>query len=186
MYEDDLDLYDDMELDELDEFEDDADFAGEFEDDELEEMEYLMEGALMAESEEEEDAFLGALVSMATKALPSVLSVGRKVLPKLVGAAKHVVSAVGKDPNVRRAAKSGVNVLTRTAQDVARRYSQGRPVTGRYIARKAAGHTSRVIPYAVYGKRGHPSWSRQRSKYRRPRCARRPSRRPARSPARMY
>jgi hypothetical protein len=154
MFED--DDYDDF--DDFDEFDLVAEEdAFEVDEDTFEEMEAYMEGALLAESEEEEDAFLGALVSAATKALPSVISVGRKLLPKFVGAAKQVVRSVRRDPNVRRAAKAGVNVLTRTAQDVARQYARGGSVSGQFISRRAAAHAGRALPYAVYRTRRMPS-----------------------------
>ncbi len=190
------DAYDEAEFDEFDEFAEFDEFEEEeddglyFDSEEFEEMEDLMAGALTAESEEEEDAFLGALVSAATRALPRVLSVGRRVLPRLVGVARRVVSTVSKDPNVRRAARAGVNVVARTAQDVARQVSRGGPVSGSFIARRAAGHTARVIPYAFYGRRGYPSWSRGRPyprvvrPYRRSRYTRAPVRRYRRPVAR--
>jgi hypothetical protein len=115
-------------------------------------MEAYMEGALMAESDEEEDAFLGALLSTATSVLPSIISVGQRMLPKFLGAAKQVLNTVRNDPNVRRAAKTGVNVLTRTAQDVARRYASGQPVMGQYISRRAPGCAAKAFPYAAYGR----------------------------------
>jgi hypothetical protein len=116
-------------------------------------MEAYMEGALMAESDEEEDAFLGALLSTATSMLPSIISVGQRMLPKFLGAAKQLLNTVRNDPNVRRAAKTGVNVLTRTAQDVARRYASGQPVMGQYTSRRAPGCcAAKAFTHTAYGR----------------------------------
>lgn len=178
MYED--DDFDDFELDEFDLMAG-ADFADEDDEDAFEEMEAYMEGALMAESDEEEDAFLGALLSTATSMLPSIISVGQRVLPKFLGAAKQVLNTVRSDPNVRRAAKTGVNVLARTAQDVAKRYASGRPVSGQYISRRAAGYAARALPHALYGRRKMPALV-PGSAY--PKRTRRPTRQVARRRAR--
>lgn len=179
-------MFDEDDFDDYDDF-DDFDLiaeADDFEDDEeaFEEMESFMEGAIMADSEEEEDAFLGALVSAATRALPSVISVGKKLLPKFLGAAKQVVRSVRRDPNVRRAAKAGVNVITRTAQDVARQYARGGKVSGQFISRRAAQHAGKALPYAVYGTRRAPTLGRRSSTYpgRYRRIRRLPGRRHAR------
>ena len=159
-------MYDDFEDYEGYEFEDyEADYL-EYEELELEaadceEMEALMEAAIYAESEAEEDAFLGAIASIASKVLPKAISIGRKVLPKLVSAGKRFISQARRSPYARRAAKAGVNVVARTAQDVLRSYSQGRPVSPHYIARRAAGHAAHTAPYVAYGRNRYPSWSRQ-------------------------
>ncbi|MGB5407104.1 MAG: hypothetical protein WBN43_09995, partial [Thiogranum sp.] len=50
----------------------------------LEEMEELMGSAIAARSSNEQDAFLGALASIASKVLPSALRIGKRLLPKLV------------------------------------------------------------------------------------------------------
>jgi hypothetical protein len=163
MYEDDFDDFD--LFDEGDDFE-------LFDEEAFNEMEAYMEGALLAESDEEADAFLGALLSTAAGALPSVISVGSQMLPQFLGAAKNVLNSVARDPNVRRAARTGANVIAGTVQDVAKRYASGGPVSGQYVARRAAANAANALPYAVYGTRRKPKPKpTQPGRRRRPRPA---------------
>jgi len=157
---DDFEALDDFE--ELDDFELMAEANDYEEEDAYEEMEACMEGALLAESEEEEDEFLGALISAATRILPKAISVGRRVIPRLFGVAKSLVNSARRNPNIRRAARAGANVITRTAQDVAKQYARTGRVSGNFVSRRAAGHAARVLPYAVYGTRRVPALGRRR------------------------
>ena len=126
--------------------EDDFDLGDEEDDMFLPEDVLAMEalGALAAESledEEAEDAFIGALASIASKALPLV----SRAAPFLKRAGQAVFNHARRSPAVRSAIRSVPTVLRRTAADQLRRVSAGRPVSLNSTMRSAARHTSRII-----------------------------------------
>ena len=141
------DLFDDEDAWETDDFEDEDDFDLEegddlFEPEDVVAMEAL--GALAAESledEEAEDAFIGALASIAAKALP----LAKKALPFLKTAGKAIFNRAKRSPAVRSAVKSVPTVLRKTAADQLRRAAAGRKVTLNSTLRSAARNTANVI-----------------------------------------
>ncbi|MGB5300808.1 MAG: hypothetical protein WBN48_18970, partial [Thiogranum sp.] len=52
----------------------------------------------------------------------------------------------------RRAAKAGARVVARTARDVMRRVTRGRPVTTRFINRRGVVNIRRYWPFVVRGR----------------------------------
>ncbi|WP_138468873.1 hypothetical protein [Poseidonocella sp. HB161398] len=154
--EDDFDMEDDDFADFGDAFGEEDDFAEDdyFEEDDLEsDLEYFdpmdveaMEklGALAAkglESEEDEDAFIGALASLASRALPAAA----RAAPQLLRAGRAIVRRIGRSPAARSAMRAVPTIMRRTAASQLRRYSRGRPVTPTSALRSAAHHTANIL-----------------------------------------
>ena len=104
-------------------------------------MEHLGHAAAEAETEEEAEAFLGALVPLAARALPSVMRVAPTLIRGVAGAARTLRA----NPATRPLVRAMPTVVRRTAQTLARQAQQGRPPTPQRAARTLARQTQRVI-----------------------------------------
>lgn len=145
-----LDLEDDLELldeDDLPDLEDDFDAEDDLEDglfaaEDVQAMEQL--ASLAAESLEDddaEDAFVGALASIASKVLP----MAKRALPILKRAGTALLNKAKRSPAVRNAVRTIPTIMRKTARDQLRRYASGRPVTVKSTLRSAAGHAARTM-----------------------------------------
>lgn len=104
-------------------------------------MEHLGHAAAEAETEEEAEAFLGALVPLAARAVPSLMRVAPTLIRGVAGAARTLRA----NPATRPLVRAMPTVVRRTAQNLARQAQQGRPVTPQRAARALARQTQRVI-----------------------------------------
>jgi hypothetical protein len=104
-------------------------------------MEHLGHAAAEAETEEEAEAFLGALVPLAARAIPSVMRVAPTLIRGVAGAARTLRA----NPATRPLVRAMPTVVRRTTQTLARQAQQGRPVTPQGAARTLAQQTQRVI-----------------------------------------
>ncbi|MDH3659573.1 MAG: hypothetical protein OEU92_06015, partial [Alphaproteobacteria bacterium] len=104
-------------------------------------MEHLAELAMEAASDEEEDAFIGALASIAGKVLPKAIPLAKKLLPKLAQAGKKIFDHARKSPAVQSAIKTAPTVMRNVARDQAKRLASGQPVDLNSTLRSAAKHT---------------------------------------------
>lgn len=145
-FEDGLDFESDFNIEGAWDFEDDLDFESDeldiFDPADIVAMEQL--GALAADSledEEAEDAFIGALASIAAKALP----IATKAVPFLIRAGKAVLNKAKRSPAVKSAVRSIPTVMRKTAADQLRNFAAGRPVTAKGTLRSAARHTANVL-----------------------------------------
>ncbi len=108
------------------------------------EMENLAEQALETENEDEAEAFIGALVPMATKLLPKLVPMAKKFIPKLLPkVAKGVnrvvpnliknVAKIGnklrKSPRHRGKVRTLPAIVKRTVKTVGKAVAAGKPVT---------------------------------------------------------
>ncbi len=138
--------------DELDEYGDGEVFEGElleagadYESDEIEEMEALAEMAAEAGSDAEADAFIGALIPLAAKILPKAISIGRRVLPKLIRGGVRLARRFRRSRAGRQLIRTVPRIMRGTARDLLRRTAAGRPVSSGVAARSLARHTARML-----------------------------------------
>ncbi len=106
---------------------------------------YLAESATSAESDEDADAFIGALVPLAISALPSVARVAGRVIPHLARSAARTVRVLRSRPSTRRMVRAMPTIVRRTAMDIGRQARRGRPVTPAAARRVLARNTARVL-----------------------------------------
>ncbi|MGW1560246.1 hypothetical protein ACWCQ1_27505 [Streptomyces sp. NPDC002144] len=108
-------------------------------------MEHLGHAAAEAESEEEAEAFIGALapiaVGLVRRAAPAVI----RHAPQLVRGLAGVTRTLRRNPATRPLVRALPTIAVRTAGSLARQVARGRPVTARSAARTLAGQTAAVL-----------------------------------------
>ena len=94
-----------------------------------------------AETEQEAEAFLGALAPLAFQAakwaVPKIIKHG----PQLIRGAINLGRRLWRNPATRHAVRHVPRILGRTARDIGRRYAEGRPIDAHYVTRRLVGHT---------------------------------------------
>jgi hypothetical protein len=124
-----------------------ADISAGYSPEDIAVMEALAEAAADADSEEQEDAFIGALASIAAGLAPHA----RKLLPVLARIGKRLFKHRHRRRHGRRShagrtiARTVPTILRRTVASQQRRHANGQPVTVRSTLRSAAGHTAKVL-----------------------------------------
>jgi hypothetical protein len=118
---------------------------GEYEAEDVAEMEYLAEMAASAESDAEADAFIGALLPLATKILPKAFSLGRKILPKLIGGARRLTRTLRTTPAGRQLVRTVPTIARNTARQLLQKVGNGQPVTGKVAVQTLAKNAARVL-----------------------------------------
>jgi hypothetical protein len=108
-------------------------------------MEHLGHAATAAESEAEAEAFIGALVPLAAKALPKIGRAVMKAAPHLVKAAARVGRVLRKNPTTRQLVRTMPELARRTVRSLAHRVASGKPLTGRAAVRSLARHASHLL-----------------------------------------
>lgn len=108
-------------------------------------MEHFGHAAAQAESEAEAEAFVGALVPLAARLIPTAASALTRAAPALVRGVSAVTRTLHANPATRQLVRTVPTIVRRTAADVARQVSQGRPVTPQTAVRSLAQQTSRVL-----------------------------------------
>lgn len=108
-------------------------------------MKRLGREAAYAESEEEAEAFLGALVPLAAQAVPRAAPSLARAAPQLISGLARVGRTLRNNPATSGLVRALPAVALRTAADIARQASRGRPLTREGIARTLAGQTARVL-----------------------------------------
>ncbi|MCH5674137.1 hypothetical protein [Streptomyces gilvus] len=108
-------------------------------------MEHLGHAAAEAESEEEAEAFIGALapiaVGLVRRAAPAVI----RHAPQLVRGLAGVTRTLRRSPATRPLVRALPTIAVRTTSSLARQVARGRPVTARSAARTLAGQTAAVL-----------------------------------------
>lgn len=108
-------------------------------------MEHLGHAAAEAETEEEAEAFVGALVPIAarvaTRAAPAIM----RAAPQLMRAAGGVARTLMRSPTTRPLVRAIPTIVRRTAATVARQVGRGQPVTPTSAVRTLARQTARVL-----------------------------------------
>lgn len=92
-------------------------------------MRYLGYAAARADSEDEAEAFIGALVPLAAQAVPRAAPALMRVAPQLIRGLSSAASSMRRNPNTRALVQHLPAVAQRTAASIARRTAQGQRVT---------------------------------------------------------
>ncbi len=92
-------------------------------------MRYLGYAAARADSEDEAEAFIGALVPLAAQAVPRAAPALMRVAPQLIRGLSNAASSMRRNPNTRALVQHLPAVAQRTAASIARRTAQGQRVT---------------------------------------------------------
>ena len=115
-------------------------------------MEHLGHAAATAETEEEAEAFLPALIPLAAKLLPlaaKALPIASKILPKvapqLTRGVSQVVRTLRSNPTTKPLVRAVPTIVRRTAANIAQQAAKGQPVTSRTAAQTLARQTARVL-----------------------------------------
>lgn len=108
-------------------------------------MEHLGHAAAEAESEEEAEAFIGALVPLAARLIPRAASAVMRVAPNLIRGVAGAARTLRANPATRQLVRALPTVVRQTTANLARQAQQGRPVTPQAAVRTLARQTSRVI-----------------------------------------
>jgi hypothetical protein len=133
-------------------------------------MEVLAAQAAEAESEQDADAFIGALIPLATslipKLVPAAAQVGQAVLPHLVSGAKNLASSLWKSPATRQLIQTIPTIARGTAATIAKQVAAGKPVTPQTAVRAMAGQAAKVLQNpkraAAVVKRGRQTAARKK------------------------
>jgi len=108
-------------------------------------MEHLGHAAAEAESEEEAEAFLGALVPLAARLVPQAASAVMRVAPSLIRGVAGAARTLRANPATRQLVRTLPTVVRQTTANLARQAQQGRRVTPQTAVRTLARQTSQVI-----------------------------------------
>lgn len=104
-------------------------------------MEHLGSMASHAETEAEAEAFLGALVPLAARALPAIT----RAAPAIIRGVSKVGRNLWRNPATRQMVRAVPQVVQRTAVDMARQHAAGRPLTTSMATRSLARQTANVL-----------------------------------------
>lgn len=126
-------------------------------------MQKLGKAASKCKSEAEAEAFIGAIASLAAKALP-------KIAPTLIRGAARLGRQLFRSPRTRRLIRAVPTVLEGTTKNLARQVAQGRPLSQQAILRALARNTSHVLRSprrtAIAMRRGTPRRMRRSIAFR--------------------
>ena len=108
-------------------------------------MEHLGRAAAEAESEEEAEAFIGALVPLAARVIPAAAPAVMRAAPGLIRGLGGVARTLRAGQATRPMVRTLPTVMRRTAAELARRQAAGRPATPAVAVRSLARQTARVV-----------------------------------------
>jgi hypothetical protein len=108
-------------------------------------MEHLGRAAMEAESEEEAEAFIGALVPLAAQLVPRVAPAIMRAAPQLIRGVGQVVSQLRQQPQTRRLVQAVPSIVARTAQSLGAQAQAGRPLTVGRAVKTLARQSQRVL-----------------------------------------
>ena len=108
-------------------------------------MEHLGHAAAQADSEEEAEAFLGALIPLAAQMVPRVAPALLRAAPQLIRGLSGVTRTLRNDPSTRQLVRTVPTIVRRTAQSLAGQADRGRPVTPQAAVQALSRQTARVL-----------------------------------------
>lgn len=108
-------------------------------------MEHLAYQAAQAESEAEAEAFLGALVPLAARLIPSAARAITAVAPSLVRGVAQMGRTLYNSPTTRSLLQTAPTVLKGTVRTLANQAAQGKPLTSTTALRALAGNAANVL-----------------------------------------
>src|SRR5689334_5719400 len=110
-----------------------------------ESMAHLAVRAERAHSEAEAEAFIGALIPLASKLIPRAAKLIARNAPTLVKGASRIVRQLRRNPQTRRMVRALPVVLQRTAQSLADQAANGRDIDATTVVRTLGTMTGRVL-----------------------------------------
>ena len=110
-----------------------------------ESMAHLAVRAERAQSEAEAEAFIGALVPLASKIIPRAATLIARNAPTLVKGATRIVRQLRRNPQTRRMVRALPVVLQRTAQSLADQAANGRDIDATTVVSTLGRMTGRVL-----------------------------------------
>ena len=108
-------------------------------------MAHLGRAAAEAESEDESEAFLGALIPLAARLVPRVAPAIMRATPQLVRSMSNVGRTLLNNPSTRPLVNALPTVARNTAASLARQVAAGRPITPQTAVRTLARQTANVL-----------------------------------------
>lgn len=108
-------------------------------------MAHLGNAAASAESEDEAEAFIGALIPLAAQLIPRVAPAVMRAAPQLIRGISNVTQRLRRNPATQQLVRTLPTVARNTIGSLARQARQGRPITGRTAVRTLAQQTARVL-----------------------------------------
>jgi hypothetical protein len=108
-------------------------------------MEHFGHAAAAAETEEEAEAFIGALIPLAARLLPRVAPAVMRAAPGLIRGVSGVVRTLRANPATRPLVRAVPTIVRRTVADIDRQSAGGAPVTAQQAVQTLARQTGRVL-----------------------------------------
>ena len=108
-------------------------------------MAHLGHAAAEAESEDESEAFLGALIPLAARLVPRVAPAIMRATPQLVRGMSNVGRTLLNNPTTRPLVRALPTVARNTAASLARQVASGRQITPQTAVRTLARQTANVL-----------------------------------------
>ena len=108
-------------------------------------MAHLGHAAAEAESEDESEAFLGALIPLAARLVPRVAPAIMRATPQLVRGISNVGRTLLNNPTTRPLIRALPTVARNTAASLARQVASGRQITPQMAVRTLARQTANVL-----------------------------------------
>lgn len=108
-------------------------------------MEHLAHAATEAESEEEAEAFIGALIPLAARLLPRVAPAIMRATPGLVRGVAGITRTLRQNPATRPLVRAVPSIVRGTVASIDRQSRAGRPVTPQQAVRLLARQTARTL-----------------------------------------
>lgn len=108
-------------------------------------MEHLAYQASQTESEAEAEAFLGALIPLATRLIPMAAKAATSVAPSLIRGIASVGQTLHRNPATRQLLRTMPTVLKGTVRTVAQHAAQGKPLSSSTALRALAKNTANVL-----------------------------------------
>ena len=108
-------------------------------------MAHLGNAAASAESEDEAEAFIGALIPLAAQLIPRVAPAVMRSAPQLIRGMANVAQRLRNNPATQQLVRTLPTVARNTVGSLARQAARGRPITPQAAVRTLAQQTSRVV-----------------------------------------
>jgi hypothetical protein len=108
-------------------------------------MAHLGNAAASAESEEEAEAFLGALIPLAAQLIPRVAPMVMRAAPQLINGVANAARTLMNSPATQQLVRTLPTIAKNTVGSIARQVANGQPVTVQSAVRTLAQQTANVI-----------------------------------------
>jgi hypothetical protein len=108
-------------------------------------MAHLGNSAAAAESEDEAEAFIGALIPLASRLIPRIAPAVMRAAPQLIRGMSNVAQRLRANPATRQLVRTLPQIARNTVGQMARQAAAGQPVTPQAAVRTLARQTARVI-----------------------------------------